>query len=295
MGNKKYKGIVLAGGSGTRLHPITKAVSKQLLPIYDKPMIYYPLSVLMLADIQDILIISTPDDLPHFKALFGDGSTFGLNIEYAEQPSPDGIAQALIIAEDFIGEDNVCLILGDNVFYGQHFTGKLLHATSKDTGATVFGYRVTDPGRFGVVEFDKEGNVLSIEEKPEKPKSNNAVTGLYFYDNRVINMAKSLTPSARNEVEITDLTNMYLALGELYVERFGRGFAWFDTGTHYSLLKAAMFVQTIEHNQGLKVACLEEIAFSKGWITRGQLEEQACLLQKTEYGQYLYGLLREEF
>ena len=294
MGNKKYKGIVLAGGSGTRLHPITKAVSKQLLPIYDKPMIYYPLSVLMLADIQDILIISTPDDLPHFEALFGDGTTFGLNIEYAEQPSPDGIAQAFIIAEKFIGEDNVCLILGDNVFYGQHFSGKLLNATSKDIGATVFGYRVTDPGRFGVVEFDKEGNVLSIEEKPEKPKSNNAVTGLYFYDNRVINMAKSLTPSARNEVEITDITNMYLALGELYVERFGRGFAWFDTGTHYSLLKAAMFVQTIEHNQGLKVACLEEIAFSKGWITRGQLEDQACLLQKTEYGQYLYSLLREE-
>ncbi|MCJ8352084.1 glucose-1-phosphate thymidylyltransferase RfbA [Moritella sp.] len=294
MGNKKYKGIVLAGGSGTRLHPITKAVSKQLLPIYDKPMIYYPLSVLMLADIQDILIISTPDDLPHFKVLFGDGTTFGLNIEYAEQPSPDGIAQAFIIAEDFIGEDNVCLILGDNVFYGQHFSGKLLNATSKDTGATVFGYRVTDPGRFGVVEFDKAGNVLSIEEKPEKPKSNNAVTGLYFYDNRVVNMAKSLTPSARNEVEITDITNMYLALGELYVERFGRGFAWFDTGTHYSLLKAAMFVQTIEHNQGLKVACLEEIAFSKGWITRGQLEDQACLLQKTEYGQYLYSLLREE-
>lgn len=294
MGNKKYKGIVLAGGSGTRLHPITKAVSKQLLPIYDKPMIYYPLSVLMLADIQDVLIISTPDDLPHFKVLFGDGTTFGLNIEYAEQPSPDGIAQAFIIAEDFIGEDNVCLILGDNVFYGQHFSGKLLNATSKDTGATVFGYRVTDPGRFGVVEFDKAGNVLSIEEKPEKPKSNNAVTGLYFYDNRVVNMAKSLTPSARNEVEITDITNMYLALGELYVERFGRGFAWFDTGTHYSLLKAAMFVQTIEHNQGLKVACLEEIAFSKGWITRGQLEDQACLLQKTEYGQYLYSLLREE-
>ena len=294
MGNKKYKGIVLAGGSGTRLHPITKAVSKQLLPIYDKPMIYYPLSVLMLADIQDVLIISTPDDLPHFKVLFGDGTTFGLNIEYAEQPSPDGIAQAFIIAEDFIGEDNVCLILGDNVFYGQHFSGKLLNATSKDTGATVFGYRVTDPGRFGVGEFDKECNVLSIEEKPEKPKSNNAVTGLYFYDNRVVNMAKSLTPSARNEVEITDITNMYLALGELYVERFGRGFAWFDTGTHYSLLKAAMFVQTIEHNQGLKVACLEEIAFSKGWITRGQLEDQACLLQKTEYGQYLYSLLREE-
>ena len=294
MGNKKYKGIVLAGGSGTRLPPITKAVSKQLLPIYDKPMIYYPLSVLMLADIQDVLIISTPDDLPHFKVLFGDGTTFGLNIEYAEQPSPDGIAQAFIIAEDFIGEDNVCLILGDNVFYGQHFSGKLLNATSKDTGATVFGYRVTDPGRFGVVEFDKAGNVLSIEEKPEKPKSNNAVTGLYFYDNRVVNMAKSLTPSARNEVEITDITNMYLALGELYVERFGRGFAWFDTGTHYSLLKAAMFVQTIEHNQGLKVACLEEIAFSKGWITRGQLEDQACLLQKTEYGQYLYSLLREE-
>jgi len=294
MGDKKYKGIVLAGGSGTRLHPITRAVSKQLLPIYDKPMIYYPLSVLMLANIKDILIISTPEDLPHFKDLFGDGSTFGLNIEYAEQPRPEGIAQAFIIGEDFIGDDNVCLILGDNVFYGQHFTGKLLNATSRDEGATIFGYQVTDPGRFGVVEFDSEGNAISIEEKPEHPKSNIAVTGLYFYDNRVINMAKSLTPSARDEVEITDITNMYLDVGDLFVERFGRGFAWFDTGTHCSLLKASMFVQTIEDNQGLKVACLEEIAFSQDWITRGQLEDQACLLQKTEYGQYLYGLLKED-
>ena len=285
---------MLAGGSGTRLHPITKAVSKQLLPIYDKPMIYYPISVLMLANIKDILIISTPEDLPHFNDLFGDGSTFGLNIEYAEQPRPEGIAQAFIIGEDFIGDDNVCLILGDNVFYGQHFTGKLLHATSRNEGATIFGYQVTDPGRFGVVEFDSEGNAISIEEKPEQPKSNIAVTGLYFYDNRVINMAKSLRPSARNEVEITDITNMYLDAGALFVERFGRGFAWFDTGTHYSLLKASMFVQTIEDNQGLKVACLEEIAFSKGWISRGQLEDQAFLLQKTEYGQYLYGLLNEE-
>jgi len=294
MGDKKYKGIVLAGGSGTRLHPITRAVSKQLLPIYDKPMIYYPISVLMLANNKDILIISTPEDLPHFKDLFGDGSTFGLDIEYAEQARPEGIAQAFIIGEDFIGDDNVCLILGDNVFYGQHFTGKLLSATSRDVGATIFGYQVTDPGRFGVVEFDSEGNAISIEEKPTQPKSNIAVTGLYFYDNRVINMAKSLTPSARDEVEITDITNMYLNVGDLFVECFGRGFAWFDTGTHYSLLKASMFVQTIEDNQGLKVACLEEIAYSQGWISRGQLEDQACLLQKTEYGQYLYGLLNED-
>lgn len=294
MSNKNYKGIVLAGGTGTRLHPITKAVSKQLLPVYDKPMIYYPLSVLMLANIQDILIISTPDDLPHFKDLFGDGAMFGLNIQYAEQPRPEGIAQAFIIAEDFIGEDNVCLILGDNVFYGQHFTEKLLSATSKQEGATVFGYQVPDPGRFGVVEFDNAGNAISVEEKPANPKSKYAVTGLYFYDNKVIDIAKSLTPSARNELEITDITNTYLKAGELFVERFGRGFAWFDTGTHYSLLKAAMFVQTIEHNQGLKVACLEEIAFSKSWINRGQLEKQAYLLQKTDYGQYLYGLLNED-
>lgn len=294
MGTKKYKGIILAGGTGTRLHPITKAVSKQLLPIYDKPMIYYPLSVLMLAEIKDILIISTPQDLPHYKKLLGNGACYGINLQYAEQPHPEGLAQSFIIGEAFIGDDNVCLILGDNVFYGQHFTDKLLNAADKATGATVFGYRVTDPGRFGVVEFDNTGNAVSIEEKPEKPKSNYAVTGLYFYDNHVVEIAKSLTPSARGELEITDVTNAYLQAGALTVERLGRGFAWFDTGTHDSLLKASMFVQTIEHRQGLKVACLEEIAFDLGWISASQLEDRAFKLQQTRYGQYLYSLLNEE-
>jgi glucose-1-phosphate thymidylyltransferase len=294
MGNENYKGIVLAGGTGTRLHPITKAVSKQLLPVYDKPMIYYPLSVLMLAGIKEILIISTPEDLPNYKKLFGNGASFGLNLQYAEQPHPDGLAQSFVIGEAFIGKDNVCLILGDNVFYGQHFTQKLLNATRKESGATVFGYRVTDPGRFGVVEFDKEGNVISIEEKPAQPKSNYAVTGLYFYDNKVVDIAKSLSPSARGELEITDVTNAYLKAGELTVEKLGRGFAWFDTGTHDSLLKASMFVQTIEHRQGLKVACLEEIAFEQGWISASQLGDRALRLQKTVYGQYLYSLLNGE-
>lgn len=294
MGNKNYKGIILAGGTGTRLHPITKAVSKQLLPIYDKPMIYYPLSVLMLAEIKEILIISSPQDLQHYKELLGDGSSFGIHLHYAEQPRPDGLAQSFIIGEEFIGNDNVCLILGDNLFYGQHFTDKLLKAVSKPTGATVFGYRVTDPARFGVVEFDKEGNAIGIEEKPEEPKSNYAVTGLYFYDNHVIEIAKSLTPSARGELEITDVTNTYLNAGELTVERLGRGFAWFDTGTHDSLLKASMFVQTAENRQGLKVACLEEIAFEQGWISASQLEERAFILKQTCYGQYLYSLLNEE-
>ena len=290
----KYKGIVLAGGSGTRLHPTTEAVSKQLLPVYDKPMIYYPLSVLMLANIRDILIISTPKDIDKFTTLLGDGSCFGINIEYAVQPEPGGIAQAFIIAEEFIGDDNVSLILGDNVFYGQHFTDKLVNATSKESGATVFGYRVTDPARFGVIEFDDLGKVISIEEKPENPKSNNIVTGLYFYDNHVVEIAKSLTPSARGELEITDITNAYLQADSLAVEQFGRGFAWFDTGTHYSLLKASMFVHTIEYNQGLKVACLEEIAFTKGWISTTELVRQAERLTKTEYGQYLHGLVNED-
>lgn len=294
MGTKNYKGIVLAGGTGTRLHPITKAVSKQLLPVYDKPMIYYPLSVLMLAGIKEILIISTPEDLPNYKKLLGNGACFGLNLQYAEQPHPNGLAQSFVIGEEFIGKDNVCLILGDNVFYGQHFTKKLLNATCNETGATVFGYRVTDPGRFGVVEFDKEGKASSIEEKPSQPKSNYAVTGLYFYDNKVVNIAKSLTPSARGELEITDVTNAYLKNGELTVEKLGRGFAWFDTGTHDSLLKASMFVQTIEHRQGLKVACLEEIALEQGWISASQLEDRAFRLQKTVYGQYLYSLLNED-
>jgi glucose-1-phosphate thymidylyltransferase len=283
-----YKGIVLAGGSGTRLHPITKGVSKQLLPIYDKPMIYYPISVLMLAGINEILVISTPDDISGYQRLLGDGEDFGVSIEYAVQPSPDGLAQAFLIGEEFIGDSNVALVLGDNIFYGQHFSDNLKRAVAKSSGATLFGYHVRDPGRFGVVEFGLDGKVLSIEEKPAVPKSNYAVTGLYFYGNDVVEVAKSIQPSDRGELEITDVNKAYQSRGQLTVELLGRGFAWLDTGTHDSLMEAGQFVQTVEHRQGLKVACLEEIAFGNGWLSKSGLLRQANRLKKTSYGEYLF-------
>lgn len=281
------KGIILAGGSGTRLFPITMGVSKQLLPVYDKPMIYYPLSVLMLAGIKDVLIITTPEDKDSFVRLLGDGSQFGISLNYEVQPKPEGLAQAFIIGEEFIGDSSVCLVLGDNIFYGQAFSPKLKLAASRSQGATVFGYQVKDPERFGVVEFDDNQKAVSIEEKPEKPKSNYAVTGLYFYDNDVVKLAKEVKPSDRGELEITSLNEAYLKKGQLNVEMLGRGFAWLDTGTHESLLEAAQFVETIEKRQGFKVACLEEIAFSNGWLTRDELLQRAELMAKNSYGQYL--------
>lgn len=284
------KGIILAGGSGTRLYPITRGVSKQLTPIYDKPMIYYPLSVLMLAGITEILIISTPHDLPQFKALLGDGNDIGIKLSYVEQPSPDGLAQAFILGEEFIGNDDVCLVLGDNIFYGHAFTellSKSIANVEKDKKATVFGYYVKDPERYGVAEFDDHGNVLSLEEKPESPKSNHAVVGLYFYPNSVVNIAKNIKPSDRGELEITTVNQVYLEQNDLKVELMGRGYAWLDTGTHDSLLEASNFIQTMEHRQGLKIACIEEIAYEMGYITREQLIELAQPLKKNQYGQYL--------
>lgn len=288
------KGIILAGGSGTRLYPITKGVSKQLLPIYDKPMIYYPLSVLMLAGIREALIISTPDDIDGFKRLLADGKQLGIDISYAVQPSPDGLAQAFIIGEEFIGDSNVCLVLGDNIFYGQGFTPLLRQAVNRQKGATVFGYQVKDPERFGVVAFDEDKRAISIEEKPVKPKSNYAVTGLYFYDNDVIEIAKKVKPSERGEVEITTVNQMYMERGDLNVELLGRGFAWLDTGTHESLLEAAQFVETIEKRQGYKVACLEEISLNNGWLTRKQVADIGQSMSKNAYGQYLISLVGAE-
>ena len=288
---KNYKGIVLAGGTGTRLHPITLGVSKQLLPIYDKPMIYYSLSVLMLANIKEILIITAEKDLSSFKAILGDGSQFGVKLQYQIQSEPRGVADAFIVAEDFIGKDNCCLVLGDNIFYGQDFQSKLTDATANYNGATIFSYHVNNPSRYGVLELNEQNEIVGLEEKPIKPKSNWAITGLYFFDNRVVEMAKSLKPSARGELEITDLIRKYLNLKELKSKMLGRGFAWLDTGTHESLLDAGQFVQTLEKRQGLKVACLEEIAFSKHWIDEGQLREQIEKFKNTSYGGYLKGLL----
>ena len=290
------KGIILAGGSGTRLYPLTIGVSKQLLPIYDKPMIYYPLSVLMLAGIHEVLIITTPEDQSGFKRLLGDGSQFGIKLDYAIQPSPDGLAQAFIIGEEFIGNDDVCLVLGDNIYYGQDFTAKLKKAVTRaksGDGATVFGYQVHDPERFGVVEFDNNNKAISLEEKPSSPKSNYAVTGLYFYENSVVELSKTVKPSARGELEITCLNEMFLQKGQLNVERLGRGFAWLDSGTHESLLEAAQFVETIEKRQGYKIACLEEIAFNNGWLSADDVRKSAAKMKKNNYGQYLYSLLKE--
>jgi glucose-1-phosphate thymidylyltransferase len=290
---KTRKGIILAGGSGTRLYPVTQSISKQLLPVYDKPMIYYPLSTLMLAGIQDIFIISTPDDTPRFELLLGDGSQWGLNIQYKVQPSPDGLAQAFILGDTFIGNDLSALVLGDNIFYGHDFNELLGNAMSRDDGATVFAYHVQDPERYGVAEFDKSNKVLSLEEKPKNPKSNYALTGLYFYDKDVVAMAKSLKPSARGELEITDLNRLYLEKQKLNVEIMGRGYAWLDTGTHDSLLEASQFIATLENRQGLKVSCPEEIAYRRGWINANQLEKLAAPLSKNGYGQYLQRVLKE--